>query len=34
MLKPMGIEVRKFYGGRGGGLPPRGGAGQMSLATS
>ena len=33
MLKPLGIEVRGFFGGRGGALPPRGGAGGLIVAT-
>ena len=33
MLKPLGIEVRGFFGGRGGALPPRDGSGGLIVAT-
>ena len=33
MLKPLGIVVRGFFGGRGGALPPRDGSGGLIVAT-
>jgi DNA polymerase theta len=33
MLKPLNIEVRRFFGGQGGKLPPVGGPGGLIIAT-
>ena len=33
MLKPLHIEVRRFFGGQGGKLPPPGGSGGLIVAT-
>ena len=33
MLKPLSIEVRRFFGGQGGKLPPIGGSGGLLIAT-